>query len=330
MASAAPTRSWKHSDVEAFELQSSFPLRILLSLVATTLGAGLFGRGLARAASGRRGTWLWVAFGVGVTHVVTLAEPPGVRMLFLISITFVTMKLVVLVASYARGSKPLTPWLWLLFALAWPGMRPDVLRKRTAEPPKLGGHLAWGLGCTGLGIVLMQAAILLSSHWESRWGPTALLLTGCSLVLHFGCFRIVVAGWRALRFDCRPVFRAPILATSLGEFWGKRWNVGFTEMLQEAVYRPLLRTSGRTQARLASFAVSGLLHEIAISLPVGGGYGLPTAYFVLQGWLVHRENDSLPRRRRILVALQLLIPIPLLAHLPFLRGVVWPWLSLSA
>jgi hypothetical protein len=32
-------------------------------------------------------------------------------------------------------------------------------------------------------------------------------------------------------------------------------------------------------AHLAAFAVSGLLHELAISLPVGAGYGGPTAYF---------------------------------------------------
>jgi len=53
-------------------------------------------------------------------------------------------------------------------------------------------------------------------------------------------------------------------------------------MMALCVQRPLARTVGRRRALLAAFGLSGLLHEVAISLPVQAGFGLPTAYFVLQ------------------------------------------------
>ena len=192
-------------------------------------------------------------------------------MLLLIATTFITMKLVVLVASYAHGKPTLSPLRWLAFTIAWPGMRPAVWRRQSSQPLDVAQHVAWGLACVALGVILIYCAILLSRAYENRWAVTAIFLVGCSFVLHFGLFRLVVAGWRMLGVDCRPMFRAPFLATSLREFWGNRWNHGFTEMLQETVYRPLQRSVGRPRAGLASFAASGLLHEVAISLPVGGG-----------------------------------------------------------
>jgi alginate O-acetyltransferase complex protein AlgI len=54
-------------------------------------------------------------------------------------------------------------------------------------------------------------------------------------------------------------------------------------MTAMAVHRPLQRRLGRGPALLGSFLVSGLLHEVAISLPVRAGWGLPKLYFLLQG-----------------------------------------------
>jgi alginate O-acetyltransferase complex protein AlgI len=90
-------------------------------------------------------------------------------------------------------------------------------------------------------------------------------------------------------------------------------------MLSVTVHRPLARRFGRAAGVAASFVASGLLHELAISVPAGGGYGLPTIYFIVHGALVAGGV-----RGRALTLMALLIPLPLLFHAPFLRAIVIP------
>jgi alginate O-acetyltransferase complex protein AlgI len=121
-------------------------------------------------------------------------------------------------------------------------------------------------------------------------------MLGLILLLHFGSFHLVALAWRRAGVDARPIMRAPAAATSLSSFWGHRWNLGFRQLTHAIVFKPVRRRLGLPLATLLAFAVSGLIHDLVISLPARGGYGLPTAYFVLQGLGVLAERSLLCRR----------------------------------
>ena len=53
---------------------------------------------------------------------------------------------------------------------------------------------------------------------------------------------------------------------------------------------------GPDSAGFLVFMVSGLIHDLVISLPAHAGYGLPTAYFVLQGVGMTIEHSSFGKR----------------------------------
>ncbi|XVE50755.1 hypothetical protein DITRI_Ditri01bG0188700 [Diplodiscus trichospermus] len=73
-----------------------------------------------------------------------------------------------------------------------------------------------------------------------------------------------------LGFELEPHFNEPYLATSLQDFWGRRWNLMVTCILHSAVYNPIRRISTHIMgakwaslpAVLGAFVVSGLMHEL--------------------------------------------------------------------
>jgi len=93
-----------------------------------------------------------------------------------------------------------------------------------------------------------------------------------------------------------PIMAKPILSKTLSEFWGKRWNLGFRQLAHDLIFRPLHKQIGIAGASLLVFVVSGFIHDLVISLPAHGGYGLPTGYFLLQGFGVSLERSGIGRR----------------------------------
>ncbi|CAN6812868.1 unnamed protein product [Brassica oleracea] len=92
--------------------------------------------------------------------------------------------------------------------------------------------------------------------------------------------------------DLEPQSNKPYLATSLQDFWGRRWNLMVPAILRAAVYSPMRRVSQRRMSSgsalfpgvLAAFIVSGLYHELLFyyltrEVPTWE----VTWYFVLQG-----------------------------------------------
>lgn len=158
------------------------------------------------------------------------------------------------------------------------------------------------------------------------------MLVGLSLILHFGILNLSTAFWRFSIVDVKELFRSPYKATSLKEFWGKRWNMAFSEMTAMVVYKPLKIRYGITLAMIISFLVSGMLHEIAISFPVKMGYGLPFLYFVLHALAMYAEGKitlvkqiiSNAVTSHIWVFTWLILPMSLLFHHEFIIKVVEP------
>jgi alginate O-acetyltransferase complex protein AlgI len=295
-------------------------------------------RNVARACA-----WGLVLLTAGAAHVALRNEPDGFRLLAIVGGVLLAMKAVVAVES-ARGwdersrlgfGRGLGFGRWLGFALLWFGMRPRIFEAHRSAPRDAALHFVRrGLVRLALGALLVAAARVLWLQTESRLLATLVLLPGLSLMFHFGLFNLLTGFWRSRGVDANELFRAPLLSESLEEFWSRRWNVGFSEMTAVAVYRPV-RSFGRRTALVASFLFSGLLHELAISVPVDAGYGLPLLYFALQAIAVPAEA-ALRRRGhlggiagRVWTMLWIVLPTPLLFHRPFLAGVIWPLVGIA-
>jgi alginate O-acetyltransferase complex protein AlgI len=238
----------------------------------------------------------------------------------------VAIVVVLLLAVKAIVARDLTFGQWLAFAL-WFGMRPSIFASLGGPPrdgsAKLAAAGLRNLVAGALFLVTARLVVLAFPPVIARWCATPLLLVGLSLILHFGFLNLVTSFWRTRGVAAERLFRDPLHATSLADFWSHRWNLGFAEMTALMIHRPLRGLAGRKVALMASFLVSGLLHELAISVPVRGGYGLPTLYFVIQGALVASGIRSRP-----VMFFGLIAPLLLVFHLPFLRGVIWPLVGL--
>ena len=194
-----------------------------------------------------------------------------------------------------RGTVEHTAGRSMGYLLGWPGMDAEAFLRADAPVARPAGR-EWiaALGKTTLGAVLFWGA--------ARVGPGPALVRGWAgmvgliLLLHFGSFHVVALVWRRMGVDARPIMDAPLRSTALSEFWGKRWNLGFRQLSYDFIFRPLERVWDARGAMWAVFLASGLIHELVISVPARGGYGLPTAYFLAQGAGVALERSRAGRR----------------------------------
>ena len=228
------------------------------------------------------------------------------------------------------------PFRATAYLFAWPGMdaagflSPDVAPRRSRSTMMMSSALA--IVRILLGTFLLFA---LARHASDQILAGWIGMIGMILILHFGLFELTSNGWRALRVDASPIMNRPLRSTSVSEFWGGRWNAAFNDLTVRLVFRPVARRTTVFAATLTAFAVSGLIHELVISLPVGAGYGLPTAYFLVQGLGVLTERSSVGKRLRLGAgiagwAFTMLVvagPAFWLFHPPFVRQVILPFMK---
>ena len=228
------------------------------------------------------------------------------------------------------------PFRSAAYLLAWPGM--DAARF-------LSPHLAprWSrsemMKSAALAVVRILLGILLlfalARHASNPILAGWIGMTGMILILHFGLFELASGGWRALRVDAAPIMNRPLRSTSVSEFWGRRWNAAFNDLAVRLVFHPVARRTTVFAATLIAFATSGLIHELVISLPAGAGFGLPTAYFLVQGLGVLAERSPAGKRLRlgsgiagwVFTFVVVAGPAYWLFHPPFVRHVIVPFMK---
>jgi hypothetical protein len=219
------------------------------------------------------------------------------------------------------------------YLFLWPGM--DARRFLTLSPwdqkPALSAWF-WAFAKTAFGTGLVWGVARLAGHGLlAGW----IGMVGFIFLLHFGLFATLALFWQWLGICAQPLMNCPIAADSLSDFWGKRWNSGFRDIVFGLMFVRLAKRFGTTFAAIITFVISGLIHELVITFPAGAGYGLPTLYFTLQGVAMLVERSHIGTRLGLAHGWQghafalVVVTLPIFALFPppFVLRVMVPFLQ---
>ena len=273
--------------------------------------------------------WIQAAAPALFCLVVAKSLPPWAFMWVLAGSLFIGAKWVTiadLLAARALSLRRVAAYA------AWPGLNPIEFCRANAEHPQPKEWFA-ALAKMFFGAVIVWGWIRhLPPGNPMLVGWTGLV--GMAFVLHFGAFHLLSILWRAAGFNAQPLMRNPAAAASVASFWGGRWNRAFSDLMTPHVFAPAARRFGTATATVIVFLFSGLLHELVISIPARGGFGLPTLYFATQaaGLLFERSRFGrkcgLGRELRGFICTIAVTagPVYWLFHPIFIRNVILPML----
>lgn len=211
-------------------------------------------------------------------------------------------------------------WRFVLSAVVAPNsMR--RLRARSEAPTVL----FRGFSFAGLFAMNHWIYWMLTDEFELRGIVLSYLAVPSLLILAESLFPFVALLWLPAGYLLPRINNNPLAARGLAEFWGRRWNLWFSDWFRYTIFdqlraRPWL-------AVMLAFTVSGLMHEWVINLPlflVTGKnlLGSMMIYFLLQGIGVLIEHHFLKGKSglKVLCAwLFVLGPVPLLINEGLLR-----------
>ena len=281
--------------------------------------------------------WLPAPLPAGLVLAGKSAFPAWVWMWLIAGALFVGAKWIT-VSRFLRSVHGANTARLIAYCVLWPGLDIQAFcATEEVERPSF-GEWSGAAGKMILGGLLTWASLAsLNAHEPLLVGWLGMI--GLVLVLHFGIFHVLSLVWRARGLKAKPIMQSPATATSLRKFWAGRWNAGFSDLVHKYLLRGLSGYLGAQSGLLAVFLISGLVHELVISVPAGGGYGRPTLYFAIQGLAVLLERGRLGQGLGLghglkgwcYVALVTLTPVGLLFHPPFIYNVILPMLrALSA
>lgn len=185
-------------------------------------------------------------------------------------------------------------------------------------------NILFGLGFLYLVFLLLPEKNLYYLCW-------LLSLIGLSMIFHFGLINLLIVAWRFWGFEVKPAFHSPLNSKSLSHFWGKDWNIPFVEMTKTVIYRPISKKWNTGLALILTFLMSGVFHEIAITLPVNADFGRPLGYFILQALFVALERRlrkkypaKMKKYNKIFLFGALILPLPLVFPPAFTHEILFP------
>jgi hypothetical protein len=279
--------------------------------------------------------------------LATMTWLPFHQMSVLAFAVYAALKLLSLEEYLISSGRVYAGWPWVASALGyllfWPGMdpRPFFATKLSAPRPRAAEWcVAIAKFTTGVALVsLASSDFIASAPFASPLLSGWIGAIGLLLMFHFGLFHILSVAWRHIGIDATPIMRTPLFAASLADFWSKRWNLAFRDWAHTFVFRPSLARFGAAAATLFVFLFSGIVHDVVVSIPAGAGYGMPTAYFLLQGAALLFERTDFAKQlglgrggpiSRVYALVVVLAPAGMLFHRPFIENVIHPMLNIAS
>lgn len=217
-------------------------------------------------------------------------------------------------------------WQFILSPAAAPT---SLLRKNPVDSPVT----LWGrvFLCAALFVVWEVICRILIERWGLHGQMLGYLAAPSIYLLGEGLGPLVALVGNAFGRHFPFVLNAPLRSRNLAEFWGRRWNVWFSDWFRFVLFARFRRRPAF--ATLLIFLISGAMHECVINLSlwlVTGRslFGSQMLYFLIQGLglLVERRlawaNGGIQRAFAWLVIIG---PVPLVFNEGMLRILhLWP------
>jgi hypothetical protein len=232
--------------------------------------------------SDRRFLLVWaILFGGLAVGWATHRLPRGQWFALMMFIYFVPYKIAALISLTGEERRRWTGGRLLAFFI-WVGLQPRPFLLGYT-PPGTEPRPTW----RGFLLNVLTGVVLL---WGVPWlfpAGTPLLvrawtgLVGWAFLRLFAAFDAWALVFRALGLPVEKPWVNPAAATSLRDFWGRRWNRFMSGMMRDMLFTPLARRVSAIGATVVVFVYSGVLHEF-VSVLARGGYGGPLLYFLIQ------------------------------------------------
>lgn len=237
-----------------------FPLSLMLLPLSVAAGVGYVQLGRAASPGVRRAGRAALLAGTWVSPLFT--RGPGAAQLALgLLVGFLGIRMAALGARATPGSQAARLTAGQVAARM---LLPEPLLVRRASALRRPGWVAArGLLAAALCVGLLVAGNAVQLWRWSRFADDMLVFA--EVAIGAAGIHDLIVGLAALGgHQVRGLQDDPHLASSLTQFWGRRWNRLVQANLDRAFFRPHARRRSFTAGTLLAFTASGIMHVVAV------------------------------------------------------------------